>query len=100
MTKEKLTKVVLGTVGVDAGRLMIFYQCYIKHLTDLHGSDKGWLQYCESINQDEDGNYEGLAIHFSSGYGDGEYTVYGFKNKEGRIMKVEIDMNWDDEDDD
>lgn len=36
--------------------------------------------------------HSGVAVAFASGYGDGLYPVYGYRNKEGRIVKVEIDM--------
>jgi len=36
------------------------------------------------------GNSLGVAFH--SGYGDGMYSVYGYRNKDNRIMKVEIIM--------
>lgn len=37
--------------------------------------------------------HSGVAVAFSSGYGDGVYPVYGHYNKDGRIVKVEIVMN-------
>ena len=37
--------------------------------------------------------HSGVAVIFSSGYGDGHYPVYGYKNKDGRIVKVEIIMD-------
>lgn len=36
--------------------------------------------------------HPGLAVVFSSGYGDGCYDVYGYFNKEGRIAKIEVEM--------
>ena len=35
---------------------------------------------------------QGLAVHISSGYGDGLYQAWGHKDETGRIVKVEIDM--------
>ena len=31
-------------------------------------------------------------IHFSSGFGDGLYQVWGYQDESGRIVKVDIDM--------
>jgi hypothetical protein len=36
---------------------------------------------------------KGLSLAFSSGYGDGLYDVVATKDREGRIIKVEIDMS-------
>jgi hypothetical protein len=53
---------------------------------------------CETtMNNKHQINYKkghaGVAIAFSSGYGDGIYPVYGTFNKKGRCVKVEIDCN-------
>ena len=47
------------------------------------------------ITQSEKGGGElasGSGVVFASGYGDGSYAVYGYKNKDDRIIKVEIIM--------
>ena len=36
--------------------------------------------------------HAGIAVAFRSGYGDGYYPVYAYKNEEGRIIRVEILM--------
>lgn len=36
--------------------------------------------------------HPGVAVAFRSGYGDGTYPVYGYFNKDGRCVKVEINM--------
>ena len=51
---------------------------------------------CETTMADQHQiNYKlghpGVAVTFSSGYGDGYYPVYGTFNAEGRCVKVEID---------
>lgn len=48
-------------------------------------ADKHQLKYTKG--------HPGVAVAFRSGYGDGYYPVYGWFNKEGRCMKVEINMN-------
>jgi hypothetical protein len=40
--------------------------------------------------------HEGVAVCFSSGYGDGSYEVWGRENHEGRIIEVRILMNNED----
>lgn len=99
----KLTKVKLGTVGVDAGLLMIIDPCYVKYIKSIH-SDEKWSEFCDIVGASGNDTHNGIALNdglvFSSGYGDGEYTVYGYKDDEGNIMKVEIDMmDSEDEDD-
>tara|TARA_Y100001951_G_C11268029_1_gene256867 strand:+ start:960 stop:1280 length:321 start_codon:yes stop_codon:yes gene_type:complete len=99
----KLTKVKLGTVGVDAGLLMIIDPCYVKYIKSIH-SDEKWMDFVERIHSPGNDTHNGIALNdglvFSSGYGDGEYTVYGYKDDEGRIMKVEIDMMYEEDEDD
>ena len=34
----------------------------------------------------------GACVHFLSGFGDGLYQVWGYKDEAGRIVKVDIDM--------
>jgi len=63
-----MERIYLGKVGVDSGMLCIHDPCYDK----------------ASIKK--------LGIEFQSGYGDGLYSVYGYKNSDGRIIKVEIIM--------
>ena len=60
--------------------------------------DFSYAGICETtINKKHQINYKlghpGLAIAFNSGYGDGEYPVYGIFNKDGRCIKVEIIMD-------
>lgn len=98
----KLTKVVLGTVGVDAGLLMIIDPCYVKYIKSIH-SDEKWSEFCDMLYEPGNDTHNGIALNdglvFSSGYGDGEYTVYGYKDDEGNIMKVEIDMMYEEDED-
>jgi len=104
-----MKKKLLGHVGVDSGQLIITDPCYINSewwneeiRLDKTGDFKpskhpfSYPAICIA-NQVEKHqiNYKkghpGLAVTFSSGYGDGFYPVYGYFNTEGRCMKVEID---------
>lgn len=60
---------------------------------------------CEATLSDEGAgqlNYRmghaGAGVAFSSGYGDGSYQVWGYRNSEGRIMRVSIEMENHEED--
>ena len=96
--------VQLGSIGVDAGLCWIGDPCYVLHKEKGEkpkAIGKNWGEFCDIINTPEgreaksftyDMGHEGLGVCLSTGYGDGCYPVYGFKNKEGRIMQVLIDF--------
>jgi hypothetical protein len=73
----------LGSVSVDSGQIWIGDPCYIIHPTEMPKSiGKNWEEFCEKIKDNEhaasfnhDGNFAGLGICASSGYGDGYYPV-------------------------
>ena len=64
---------------------------------------EGWSKFVEHIHSPGNDTHNGIALAggltFASGYGDGEYTVYGYKDEEGNIMKVEIDMMYEEDED-
>lgn len=112
MLRERLTPELVGKVWVDSGQLMIGDPCYLKDWQDtdadmdrldaVHGPDapavpSGAFTYqgaCEATCSPAQVGMlgQGLAAVFSSGYGDGEYPVYAHKNKEGRVMRVTVEM--------
>ncbi len=58
---------------------------------------------CDASHSEEGGKgipyklgHEGVAVAFSSGYGDGTYEVWGKQNHEGRIVEVRILMDNED----
>lgn len=75
---------------------------WVEELQEERLRAKGRFDYegaCETTLQDHCGVLgDGLAAVFSSGYGDGVYPVFAITNEEGRIVKVEIDMGLEDED--
>ena len=88
-----MKKVKLGVVGVDSGTLMITDPCYYMDHQDRSKIKKGYRQ--EDVYKDDDKRYRVIdfnALTFSSGYGDGSYSVYGYINDDNRIIKVEIIM--------
>lgn len=49
-------------------------------------SHEGYGQLCFKLG------HKGIGVVFASGYGDGFYPVYGYFNKDSRIVKVEVIM--------
>jgi hypothetical protein len=80
----------LGSVGVDSGMLMITDPCYV---------DKSTREACEEIYKTTDNELNsgvilnGLALALQTGHGDGMYEVYATRDEEGRILKIEIDLD-------
>ena len=88
-----MKKVKLGVVGVDSGTLMITDPCYYMDHQDRSKISKDYLQ--DNVYKDDGKNYRKISnssLTFSSGYGDGGYSVYGYINDDNRIIKVEIIM--------
>lgn len=109
-------RVRIGSVGVDSGQLMVVDPCYIKSDFEVDYSEEEIAKIQAGNPIDVPLNYNGacavtlgdssaggmqndLAVAFSSGYGDGVYPVYATYNSDGRIVKVEIDMGWSEDDD-
>ncbi|WP_342540970.1 DUF4241 domain-containing protein [Heyndrickxia sp. FSL K6-6286] len=79
----------IGSVGVDSGMLMIADPCYVKEATDSK---------CEEIFKQVDNESKSAQIlnsyclGFEPGYGDGIYDVYAKRDRNGHIIKIEIDL--------
>ena len=82
-----MKKVKLGVVGVDSGTLMITDPCYYMDHHDRTKIREGYLQDGKNYRK-----ISNSSLTFSSGYGDGGYSVYGYINDDNRIIKVEIIM--------
>ena len=100
-----MERVSLGHVAVDSGQLMI---------TDPFRVDEHWkkedydpkskatpFSYNDISQKNQRGvnssnfpqsKMPGACVHFLSGFGDGLYQVWGYKDEAGRIVKVDIDM--------
>lgn len=104
--REKLGKwELIGRCGVDSGQLMIVDPCYLDDFVNNNSTDEivnGNFCYsgacAETVGVEHSGgqlrNKIGaeVGVVFASGYGDGCYSVYAKKNKEGRVMQVKIEM--------
>jgi hypothetical protein len=105
----------VGSVGVDAGMVMVGDPCYLDKFTDHDFDDakveaqkaNGKYEYsysgaCAATLSDnsagELGNADAVAV--SSGYGDGVYPVFATYNHDGRIVKLEVIFDGDHGDED
>ena len=101
LMKPELLWEKVGEIDVDAGLCWIGDPCYILH---REGKDQpksvgtNWGEFCDKLDEDvtqfaHNGNYPGLGIAVSTGYGDGSYGVFVQKDKHGRIMSVKVDFS-------
>ena len=107
-------KWLVGRVGVDAGMVMVGDPCYLDKFTDHEFDDekveaqkaKGKYDYsysgaCAATLSENSAGELGRAdaVAVSSGYGDGVYPVYAHYNHEGRIVRMEVVFNGEDDED-
>ena len=96
--EEELERFKIGEVGVDSGQLIVMDPCYLQGWNHGDFTDDATNDYANACKVTlKKPNHAGmtfgdLAAVFSSGYGDGTYEVIGYKNSDGRIVKVEILM--------
>ena len=102
----KTTKEKIGFAAVDSGQLLVCDPCYIdgqwekEEFSDKPPQNNFSYNSCCKKTLSKEGagqlnfklGHEGCGVVFSSGYGDGCYPVYAEKNKEGRIIRVTIEM--------
>lgn len=95
-----MARMKIGHVAVDSGQLMICDPCYLDQyeggeFTNDPPKEGEWSY--NSVCQMTCGDpcfgdiQNGLAVAFSSGYGDGFYPVYA-EVEDGRVMEVRIIM--------
>ncbi|AZB43514.1 hypothetical protein CEF21_15055 [Bacillus sp. FJAT-42376] len=79
-----------GSVAVDSGQLMITDPCYVIG----KGTEEEYKKTCEvTLTPDNCGQIlNGSAFALGTAYGDGIYDVFVKRDSEGRITKVEIDL--------
>jgi hypothetical protein len=98
----------IGVVGVDSAQLVICDPLYIdtEWENEEYDSDDTKAKFnfsykacCEkTLSPDSAGQlfyrlgHPGVGVVSSTGWGDGLYPVYATYNKQGRIMKIEIDF--------
>jgi hypothetical protein len=100
------SEVKIGEVAVDSGQLMICDPCYLNEYKNTEypldePNPKEWTydSVCR-LTVDNPGygqvnfshGHPGLAVAFSSGYGDGTYEVFA-TIEDGRVVEVRIVMN-------
>lgn len=73
----------IGEIGVDAGMAGFF-----QDKPDY--DDDGWYNICNLMGGNNDAALVDEGFFTSSGYGDGCYPVYAFKNEDGEIVALEI----------
>ena len=100
-TENKMEKKKIGVIGVDAGLCWVGDPCYVLHKSDeekYKSIGENWSEFCNIMGSNNhkqftyDLGHDGLGVCVTTGYGDGNYPVYGYFNKDNRISKIEIDF--------
>ncbi len=92
-----------GSISVDSGQAIVGDPCYLsdydpntKEEWNLEGKE-GQYSYqgisATTIASNFGSIGDGLAVAFSTGYGDGSYPVYVKTNSDGRVSMVVIDFD-------
>jgi hypothetical protein len=109
----------VGSVGVDAGMVMVGDPCYLNTYGKESADGFEWVESevdAQKSTKKFDYSYSGAcaatlgedsagelgraaAVAVSSGYGDGVYPVYATYNHEGRISKLEVVFVAEDDED-
>ena len=92
-------KVTLGAVSVDSGQLLLVDPCYLKYWDhgepDFNSPEilNSYDEVCKKTSGKDGGGevFDNLAVAFSTGFGDGVYSVHGIKEG-GRILLVWVEM--------
>lgn len=102
---------LIGQFAVDSGQAMVGDPCYLDdwkpwnhkevnfedHVNRV--GEYGYLGACNATLGKGFGQLGNQAVAFSTGYGDGLYPVYANINEDGRITKVVIIFDEEDEED-
>ena len=90
-------------VGVDSGQVGIFdYEYYTRYHDDTnkypHVNDDWYEKVCKiTLAKAQTGTIDDLGFVSSSGFGDGEYTCYTARERNGYIVAIRIEFITDDE---
>jgi hypothetical protein len=109
--KQTLTDLqYIGSFTVDSGQAMVGDPCYLDEWKNWdekeedfseHPKHSGEYSYLGASNATLTEGFGdlglGRGIAFSTGYGDGIYPVYAKFNEDGRIVKVIIDFETEDD---
>lgn len=90
----------VGTVYVDAGMVWVGDPCYVMG-DDASSRVHDWIKdFCDKLDMSKSvdtplGMGTGFAIE--SGYGDGEYPVYVAYDRDGRVKRITIEFDEDED---
>ena len=103
MARAKRGEVQIGTVGIDAGMLMLGDPCYVVdkplgamdwdafldrlYAQSAAGADASWWTMMGDL---PNGAPFRAGLVVTTGWGDGEYPVTARLNPEGRVMSVTV----------
>lgn len=102
---------LIGQFAVDSGQAMVGDPCYLDDWKPWNDKEVnfedhvnrvgeyGYLGACNATLGKGFGQLGNQAVAFSTGYGDGLYPVYANINEDGRITKVVIIFDEEDEED-
>ena len=87
-------------VGVDSGQAGIFdYDYYCKYHTDDDVNDDWYDKVCKiTLAKNQAGTIDDLGLVSSSGFGDGGYTCYIARERNGYIVAIRIEFITDEDD--
>jgi len=103
----------IAELPVDAGCMIVGDPCYFMTADNTDHFKGTWYEFCDQVlrkmevgpnkgtttYQAEGSNMPAAAI-VQTGYGDGSYPVYIERNKDGRVIKLIVDFDPSDEEDD
>jgi hypothetical protein len=101
---------LIGQFAVDSGQAIVGDPCYLEDWKPWNSEEDnfedhvnrvgeyGYLGACNATLGKGFGQLGNQAVAFSTGYGDGLYPVYAEINEDGRVTKVVILFDDDEED--
>lgn len=107
---KEIEMTLIGQFAVDSGQAIVGDPCYLEDWKPWNSEEDNfedhvnkvgeysYLGACNATLGKGFGQLGNQAVAFSTGYGDGLYPVYADINKDGRIAKVVIIFDEEDED--
>ena len=89
-------------VGVDSGQAGIFdYEYYAKYHKDSteseHVDDDWYDMVCDLTHKNNGNTTHCLGLVSSSGFGDGGYNCWTYKNEDGKIVAIRVEFITEDD---
>ena len=106
---KEIEMTLIGQFAVDSGQAMVGDPCYLDEWKPWNSEEDNfedhvnkvgeysYLGACNATLGKGFGQLGNQAVAFSTGYGDGLYPVYANINEDGRITKVVIIFDEEDE---